>query len=84
MKLFYGMSSKQAMVKHYGKMNNYRSSEGRELRIPYKGDLNDTVQDYLGGVRSTCTYIGAREIKDMSKCTTFLLTAQQLNTHFLQ
>ena len=83
MKLFYGMSSKQAMVKHYGKMNNYRSSEGRELRIPYKGDLNDTIQDYLGGVRSTCTYIGAREIKDMSKCTTFLLTPQQLNTHFL-
>ena len=83
MKLFYGMSSKQAMVKHYGKMNNYRSSEGRELKIPYKGDLNDTIEDYLGGVRSTCTYIGAREIKDMSKCTTFLLTSQQLNKHFV-
>ena len=83
MKLFYGMSSKQAMVKHYGKMNNYRSSEGRELKIPYKGDLNNTIEDYLGGVRSTCTYIGAREIKDMAKCTTFLLTTQQLNKHFV-
>ena len=83
MKLFYGMSSKQAMVKHYGKMNNYRSSEGRELKIPYKGDLNNTIEDYLGGVRSTCTYIGAREIKDMAKCTTFLLTSQQLNKHFV-
>lgn len=83
MKLFYGMSSKQAMVKHYGKMDNYRSSEGRELKIPYKGDLNDTIEDYLGGLRSTCTYIGAREIKDMAKCTTFLLTSQQLNKHFV-
>ena len=83
MKLFYGMSSKQAMVKHYGKMDNYRSSEGRELKIPYKGDLNDTIEDYLGGLRSTCTYIGAREIRDMSKCTTFLLTSQQLNKHFV-
>ena len=83
MKLFYGMSSKQAMVKHYGKMNNYRSSEGRELKIPYKGDLNNTLEDYLGGLRSTCTYIGAREIKDMAKCTTFLLTNQQLNKHFV-
>ena len=83
MKLFYGMSSKQAMLKHYGKMNNYRSSEGRELKIPYKGDLNNTIEDYLGGIRSTCTYIGARDLKDMPKCTTFLLTTQQLNKHFV-
>lgn len=83
MKVFYGMSSKQAMVKHYGSMNKYRSSEGRELKIPYKGDLNNTIDDYLGGVRSTCTYIGARELKDMPKCTTFLLTSQQLNKHFV-
>lgn len=79
-KSFYGMSSKKAMEKHYGKMNNYRSSEGRELLIPYKGNLNDTVQDYLGGIRSTCTYIGAHNIKDMAKCTTFGLTNKQLNT----
>tara|TARA_B100000927_G_scaffold289219_1_gene285408 strand:+ start:686 stop:1789 length:1104 start_codon:yes stop_codon:yes gene_type:complete len=79
-KAFHGMSSKKAMETHYGKMNNYRASEGRELLIPYKGSLDDTVQDYLGGVRSTCTYIGAREIKDMPKCTTFGLVTQQLNT----
>ena len=64
-KLFYGMSSKHAMEKHYGKMNNYRSSEGRLLKILYKGPLNNTVEDFLGGVRSTCTYIGAKQIKDM-------------------
>ena len=82
-KSFYGMSSKKAMETHYGKMEKYRSSEGRELRIPYKGDLNNTVLDYLGGIRSTCTYIGATSIKNMGKCTTFVKVTRQLNKHFV-
>jgi GMP reductase len=82
-KTFYGMSSQHAMEKHYGKMNNYRASEGRKLKIPYKGDLNHTISDYLGGLRSTCTYIGAESIKDISKCTTFVLVTQQVNQHFV-
>ena len=53
-KKFYGMSSKQAMQSHYGKMANYRASEGKVVKIKLKGHLEDTVQDYLGGVRSTC------------------------------
>ena len=83
MKRFYGMSSKQAMETHYGKMEKYRSSEGRELTIPYKGDLNNTVLDYMGGIRSTCTYIGATSIKNMGKCTTFVKVTKQLNKHFV-
>lgn len=81
-KVFYGMSSQHAMEKHYGKMDKYRSSEGRCVKIPYKGPLSATVEDYLGGVRSTCTYIGAKVLKDMSKCTTFLIVNQQLNSIF--
>jgi GMP reductase len=83
LKRFYGMSSKRAMETHYGKMEKYRSSEGRELTIPYKGDLNNTVLDYLGGIRSTCTYIGATSIKNMGKCTTFVKVTHQLNNHFV-
>ena len=83
MKLFYGMSSEHAMKKHYGQMANYRSSEGREIKIPYKGPLQNTILDYLGGVRSTCTYINAKCIKHIPKCTTFILVNQQLNTHFV-
>ncbi len=79
-KLFYGMSSSKAQEKHYGKMEKYRSSEGRVVKIPYKGDLKDTVDDYLGGLRSTCTYINAENIKNMAKCTTFVKVSQQLNT----
>jgi GMP reductase len=81
-KLFYGMSSEHAQNKHYGKMENYKSSEGRIVKIPYRGKLKDTVLDYLGGLRSTCAYINANNIKYISKCTTFLMVSQQLNCLF--
>jgi len=79
-KLFYGMSSDTAMTKHYGKMANYRSSEGRTVKIKYKGSLESTISDYLGGIRSTCTYINAKEIKNIPKCCTFVRVNRQLNT----
>ena len=81
-KFFHGMSSDKAQKTHYGKMEKYRASEGRVLKIPYKGDLNDTVQDYLGGLRSTCTYINASSMKNMAKCTTFIRVSQQVNDLF--
>ena len=82
-KLFYGMSSEVAQNRHYGKMEKYRASEGRVIKIPYKGDLNETILDYLGGLRSTCTYINSPSIKQMAKCTTFVRVSQQLNTFFV-
>jgi GMP reductase len=83
-KEFYGMSSDLAMKKHFGKMNEYRSSEGRTLRVKYKGRVNHTINDYLGGLRSTCTYINAKNIKDIPKCTTFQIVSQQLNTSLIK
>ena len=83
-KLFYGMSSQLAMEKHYGEMAQYRSSEGRVIKVKYKGSLNTTVLDYLGGIRSTCAYINAHKIKHMSKCVTFVMVSQQLNTHLVK
>ena len=82
-KKFYGISSKQAMETHYGKMEKYKSSEGRELLIKLKGKLDNTVMDYLGGLRSTCTYINAESIKQMAKCTTFIQVSQQVNTSLI-
>jgi len=81
-KLFYGMSSELAMKKYYGQMAKYRASEGRVIKVPYKGRLEVTVRDYLGGLRSTCAYINAHCIKHIPKCTTFLMVGQQLNKHF--
>ena len=69
---FYGMSSKSANDKHFGGLKEYRSSEGRTVLTKYKGDVNITIQDILGGVRSTCTYVGAAKLKNLSKCTTFI------------
>jgi GMP reductase len=69
---FYGMSSEVANEKHFGGLKDYRSAEGKEVLVPYKGPVSNTVQDILGGLRSACTYVGARRLKDLSKCTTFI------------
>ena len=77
---FYGMSSKAANDKHFGGLKNYRSSEGRTVLVPYRGSVADTVQEILGGVRSTCTYAGASQLKHLSKCTTFVRCTQTHNS----
>lgn len=79
---FYGMSSDTAMKKHKGGVAEYRASEGKTVKIPYRGDVSATLQDILGGVRSACTYVGARRLKELSKRTTFIRVTQQLNTVF--
>ena len=79
---FYGMSSDTAMNKHNGGVAEYRSSEGRTVTVPYRGPVNKTVLDILGGLRSTCTYIGAESLKNLSKCTTFVRVTQQFNGVF--
>ena len=81
-KSYYGMSSETAQKKHHGGLAHYRSSEGKEVRVAYKGDVAPTIQSILGGVRSTCTYIGAKQLKDMSKCATFIKVGRQVNTLF--
>jgi GMP reductase len=76
---FYGMSSNAANKKHFGGLKEYRSSEGREVFVPYRGDVAATVQDLLGGIRSTCTYAGAIRLKHLMRCTTFVRCTQQFN-----
>lgn len=81
-KLFYGMSSDTAMKKHAGGVADYRASEGKTVEVPYKGPVDETIRDILGGVRSTCTYVGAAKLKELSRRTTFIRVTQQLNTVF--
>ncbi len=76
---FYGMSSKTANEKHFEGLKDYRSSEGRTVLVPYRGQVNNTIQDILGGVRSACTYVGANRLKQISKCATFIIVNNQLN-----
>ena len=80
---FYGSSSDVANKKHYGGLSDYRSSEGRTVRLKYRGKIKDTVLNILGGVRSSCTYVGAPSLKQLSKCTTFVRVSNQFNETFI-
>ena len=79
---FYGSSSDTALDKHYGGLSDYRSSEGKKVQLKYRGKIKDTVLNILGGIRSSCTYVGAPSLKQLSKCTTFVRVNQQFNDTF--
>lgn len=79
---FYGSSSDTAITKHYGGLSDYRSSEGKKVQLKYRGKIKDTIQNILGGLRSSCTYVGAPSLKQLSKCTTFVRVNQQFNDTF--
>jgi GMP reductase len=79
---FYGMSSKAAMDKYSGGVAGYRAAEGKEVLLPERGPVEPTVNEILGGVRSACTYVGARRLKELTKRTTFIRVTQQLNEVF--
>ena len=79
---FYGSSSDTANEKHYGGLLNYRSSEGKTVSVKYRGKVKDTIHNILGGIRSSCTYVGAPSLKQLSKCTTFVRVSNQFNDTF--
>jgi GMP reductase len=81
-KRFYGMSSRAAMEKFAGGVAHYRASEGKEVLLKYRGPVANTVQDILGGLRSACTYVGARKLKELTKRTTFVRVGVQANEVF--
>ena len=76
---FYGMGSDAANKLHFGGLKDYRSSEGREVLVPYRGPIEGTTQNILGGVRSTCTYAGAQRLKHLMRCATFIMVNNQYN-----
>ncbi|HIF9546218.1 TPA: GMP reductase [Photobacterium damselae] len=76
---FYGMSSQSAMDKHSGGVAKYRAAEGKTVLLPFRGPVENTIQDIMGGVRSTCTYVGAAQLKELTKRTTFIRVQEQEN-----
>lgn len=81
-KLFYGMSSSTAMDKYHGGVADYRASEGKTVKMPYKGDIEVTIKEILGGIRSACTYAGAAKLEELPNRTTFIRVNRQLNEIF--
>lgn len=76
---FYGMASESAMDKH-DNHNSYRGAEGKTVKIPHRGRVDDTIKDILSGIRSACTYVGANSLRTLSKCTTFVRVNNTHNT----
>ena len=76
---FYGMSSRKAQETYYGDLAEHRAPEGKKVRLKYKGNIDNTVQSILGGIRSACSYVGAKSIKDLPKSTTFIRVTQTTN-----
>lgn len=81
-KEFYGMSSSTAMSKYSGGVAEYRASEGKHVRVSYKGPVHDTIIDILGGLRSTCTYTNSSNLELLRKNTQFIKVSQQTNEIF--
>ena len=81
---FYGMSSDRAREIHGRRKDGYRGNEGRVVSLPDRGPVSNTIEDILGGVRSACTYIGARRLKDMPKCASFVTTHNVINRVYEQ
>lgn len=77
---FYGMASKEANNKYYGGVASHRAAEGKCVMVPYKGPVSEIAQRILGGLRSTCTYVGAKKLKNLSQCTTFVKVNRTHNT----
>ena len=77
---FYGMASESAMERHNVPHREYRGVEGKTVQVPYRGAVNDTIIDILSGIRSACTYVGAKRLKTLSKCATFVRVNNTHNT----
>ena len=78
--IFYGMASETAMSRHNVPHREYRGVEGKTVEVPYRGGVNDTIVDILSGIRSACTYVGAKRLKSLSKCATFVRVNNIINT----
>ena len=79
---FYGMSSQSAMDKHSAGIAKYRAVEGKTVLLPFHGNAHDSISDILGVVRSSCTYVGAAKLKELTKRTTFIRVQEQENNVF--
>jgi len=68
-KYYRGMASRDAQVDWRGRVG---TPEGVSTKVPYKGDVNDVLEDLIGGVRSGLSYSGARTIEELQRKAKFV------------
>jgi GMP reductase len=76
---FYGLGSTTMYNRTKPTEQEYRPNEGRDLLIPCKGSITSILKQIQGGLRSVCTYVGAENITQLYKRTTFVRVNNQLN-----
>jgi IMP dehydrogenase len=79
-KTYRGMGSVEAMQK--GSRDRYFQSEQADKkklvpegivgRVPYKGQLNESIHQFIGGLRSGMGYCGAKDIASLKKSSKFV------------
>jgi len=79
-KTYRGMGSVEAMQK--GSKDRYfqsEQSENKKLvpegivgRVPYKGQLNESIHQFIGGLRSGMGYCGTKDIASLKKSSKFV------------
>lgn len=55
---------------------------GKTVEVVYRGDVEATVKDILGGLRSACTYVGAARLRELPRRATFIRCCRQANDVF--
>ena len=68
-KNFRGMASREAQLNWRG---NVSVVEGESTLVPYRGSLNNTLKDFLDGVKSGLSYSGARNIEELHRKARFV------------
>jgi IMP dehydrogenase len=71
-KHFRGMASREAQLDFVGKMENWKTSEGVSVKVPYRDNEAEIIQDIIGGLRSGLTYGGAANIRELQLKLSYL------------
>lgn len=67
-----GQASRDYQVDNYGKVKDGTCVEGVSFWAPVKGPARDVVGELIAGLRSSMTYLGARNIKEYQTKAEFM------------
>lgn len=70
-KSYRGSASKES-YEAQGKSQDYISAEGESFLVPYKGPVKDVLKDIEGGLRSSFTYVGAKNLNEFQEKAIFV------------
>lgn len=73
-KKYRGSASKES-YEAQNKTGKHRTAEGESTLVPYKGSVSAVMEDIEGGLRSSFTYVGAKNIQEFHKRVKFQMVS---------